>query len=111
MAIDDIRKLVSVGKGKGRSTDSEINNPISPGVRSTQDVDDLLGAIRTRGLEVLEREPKLPYWSPEQSLGSGPDEIDVTPAPGIPSSTRARSGAPKPASGDPDAAAGAISPE
>jgi RNA polymerase primary sigma factor len=86
VAIDDIRKLVSVGKGKGRSTDSEINNPISPGVHSTQDVDDLLGAIRTRGLEVLEREPKLPYWSLEQSLGSGPDEIDVTPAPGIPES-------------------------
>jgi RNA polymerase primary sigma factor len=77
----DDRKLVGVGKEKSCSTDREINSPISPGVHSTQDVDDLLVSIRTRGLEVLEGDPHLPYWSLEQNLGIEPDEIDLKAAP------------------------------
>ena len=63
MAMDDIRKLIGVGKEKGYSTDSEMNNPTPPGVDSAQEVDDLLAAIRTRGLDVLEGEPQLPFGS------------------------------------------------
>ena len=84
MAMDDIRKLIGVGKEKGYSTDSEMNNPTPPGVDSAQEVDDLLAAIRTRGLDVLEGEPQLPYSALEQRLAGEPDEIDVNPAPGTP---------------------------
>jgi RNA polymerase primary sigma factor len=62
--------------------DSEMNNPIPPGVHSEQDVDDLLAVIRTRGLDVLEEEPQLPYSALEQRLASEPDEIDVKAVPG-----------------------------
>ena len=59
--MDDIRKLVLAGKEKVHSEDSEINNPIPTGTHSAEDVDDLVKAIRTRGLDVLEGEPPLPY--------------------------------------------------
>jgi RNA polymerase primary sigma factor len=62
--------------------DSQMNNPIPPGVHSEQDVDDLLAVIRTRGLDVLEGEPQLPYSALEQRLASEPDEIDVKAVPG-----------------------------
>jgi RNA polymerase primary sigma factor len=75
-----------VGKEKGYSADSEINNPIPPGLHSAEDVDDLLTAIRTRGLDVLEGEPQLPYSALEQRLAGEPDEIDVNPVPGAPES-------------------------
>jgi len=84
MAMDDIRKLIGVGKEKGYSTDSEMNNPTPPSVHSAEDVDDLLTAIRTRGLDVLEGEPQLPYSALEQRLAGEPDEIDVNPVPGAP---------------------------
>src|SRR5215813_14159961 len=61
-----------------------MNNPIPPGVHSEQDVDDLLAVIRTRGLDVLEGEPQLPYSALEQRLASEPDEIDLNQAPGTP---------------------------
>jgi RNA polymerase primary sigma factor len=79
--MDDIRKTIGVGKEEGYS-DSEMNPPVTPGVPSAQDMDDLLAAIRTRGLDVLEEEPQLPSVL-EQRLVSD-DEIDVSPAPAIP---------------------------
>ena len=61
VAMDDIRKLIGVEKEKGYSTGSEMNNPIPAGVHSAQHKDDLLSAIRTGGLDVLEGELQLPY--------------------------------------------------
>jgi RNA polymerase primary sigma factor len=84
--MDDIKKLVGVGKEKGYSADSEMNNPIPPRVHSAQDIDDLVTAIRTRGLDVFEGEPQLPYPALEQRLAGEPDEIDVNPVPGAPES-------------------------
>ena len=86
MPMDDIRKLVAVGKEQDFATDSEMNNPIPPGVHSAEDVDDLLTAIRTRGLDVLEGEPQLPYSALEQRIAGEADEIDVNPIPGAPES-------------------------
>jgi RNA polymerase primary sigma factor len=84
MAMDDISELIGVGKEKGYSTDNEMNNPIPPGVHSEENIDDLLVAIRTRGLDILEGEPQLSYGALEQRLAGGPDEIDVNLAPGAP---------------------------
>ncbi|HXX16015.1 MAG TPA: RNA polymerase sigma factor RpoD [Candidatus Eremiobacteraceae bacterium] len=80
MAMNDI----GVAQEKDYSTDSEMNDPIPSGVHSAQDVDDLLAAIRTRGLDVLEGEPQLPYSAVEQRVAGEQDEIDVNPASGVP---------------------------
>jgi len=84
MAMDEIGKLIGPGNEKLSSTDTEMNNPIPAAVHFAEDVDDLLAAIRTRGLDVLEREPQLPYSAVEQRLAGEQDEIDVNPAPGVP---------------------------
>ena len=80
MAMDEVRKPSGVGKENAYSTDSEMSNPIRPGVDSTQDVDDLLANILTRGLDVFGGEPRLPYSGLEQRAVSESDEIDVNPA-------------------------------
>ena len=81
IAIDDIRKTIRVGKQEGYSSDKEMDKPVPAG---GQDADDFLAAIRTRGLDVLEEEPQLPYSALERGLASDPDEIDVNPAPVAP---------------------------
>ena len=60
MAVDDIRKTVRE--------------------HSEQDVDDFLAAVRTRGLDVLEEEPRL-QSALDQTLVSEAGEIDVSLAP------------------------------
>jgi RNA polymerase primary sigma factor len=80
VAMDDDRKVTRVGKEQGYSTDTEMSTPIPPGAPSAQDMDDLLVAIRNRGLDVLEGEPQVPYSPLERSLASEADEIDVGPA-------------------------------
>jgi RNA polymerase primary sigma factor len=80
MAMDDIRKTIRMGREEGYSTDREMNNAIPPGVPSAQDMDDLLAAIRTHGLDVLEEEHQLPHSLLEPRVVSEPDEIDINPA-------------------------------
>src|SRR5579863_7168646 len=84
MAMDDIRKVTRAGKEEHYSLDREVNEPIPDGVPSGHDVDDLLSAIRTRGLDVLEAEPELPYSPLERGLVRESDEIDVNPAAVVP---------------------------
>jgi RNA polymerase primary sigma factor len=84
MRADDIRKLAEVGQEKGNSTNGDINNSTSLDVPSSEDVDDFLAAIRARGLDVLEAEPRLSYSSLEQRLAGESDEIDISPAAGAP---------------------------
>jgi RNA polymerase primary sigma factor len=84
MTMDHVGKLIGVGKEEGYSTGRQMNNPMPPGVHSAQDIDELLAAIRTRGLDVLEEEPQLPHSALEQRLVCEPDEIDVNPAPAAP---------------------------
>jgi RNA polymerase primary sigma factor len=84
MAIDNVRKVTRVGKEEPYSPDREVNESIPVGLPSGQDVDDLLSAIRTRGLDVLEAEPELPYSARERGLVRESDEIDVNPAAVIP---------------------------
>ena len=83
MAIGDIGKSIGVAKEEGYSPESEMNNPHRPGVPSAQDMDDLLAAMRTRGLDVLEEEPQLPSALGPRLVGET-DEIDVSPEPVTP---------------------------
>jgi len=80
MAMDNVRKIIRVNE-EGDSRDTEINSPIPPGGRSAEEMDDLIVAIGTRGLDVLEDEPHLPHSALEPRLVGEPDEIDVSPVP------------------------------
>jgi RNA polymerase primary sigma factor len=80
VAMNDIRRVARAGKEERYSSDREkMNDAIPHDVPSPQDVDDLL-AIRTRGLDVLEAEPHLPYSALERGLVRESDEIDINPA-------------------------------
>jgi RNA polymerase primary sigma factor len=84
MAMDGNRKVPSVGTEERLSSDREMNEPIPRGVPSAQDVDGLLSAVHTRGLDVLEAEPQFPYSALERGLVRESDEIDVNPAAVVP---------------------------
>ncbi len=84
MAMDNGRKMTRMAKEEHYSADGEVNEPIPGGLPSGQDVDDLLASIRTRGLDVLEAEPELPYSALEGGLVRESDEIDVNPAAVVP---------------------------
>ncbi|HMK28578.1 MAG TPA: RNA polymerase sigma factor RpoD [Terriglobales bacterium] len=58
-----------------------MNDSIARDVHSSLDLDDLLTTIRTQGLDVLEREPPLPYSALEQRLAKEPEDIDLNPTP------------------------------
>jgi len=81
VAMDDFRKLIPAEKEEGYSMDRGMNNPVPSDAPSSRDIDDLLAAIRTRGLDVIEGEPQSPYSALDQRLTHEPDEIDVSPAP------------------------------
>jgi RNA polymerase primary sigma factor len=74
--MDDIRKLVGVGKEKDYSTQSEVNNLLRA---EEQEVDELLADIRTCGLDVLEGELASTL---EERLVGEPEGIDVNPVQG-----------------------------
>jgi RNA polymerase primary sigma factor len=80
VAMDDIKHVIRLGKEERSSSDQEMDEPIPHGVPSAQDVDDLLSAIRTRGLDVLEAEPQLPGSALERAPVRESDEIDINPA-------------------------------
>ena len=71
-------------KGKSNVADDEGDDLISQEVQSTQDVDDMLTSIGTRGLDVLESEPQLPYAALEQRLAKDTDEIELNLTPSAP---------------------------
>ena len=59
MALDDVKKRIDAGKEKGCLAYIEVNDLIPNDVRPPGDLDDVLGAIGTLGIDVLERQPKL----------------------------------------------------
>jgi len=85
MARNDIRRVTQEEKEERYSTDQEMNEPVPhTALASTQEVDDLVSAIRTRGLDVLEAEPQLPYLPLEGGLVRESEEIDINPASVVP---------------------------
>ena len=81
MALDEITKLVDAEKGRGHRTYDEVRNLIPLDVHSSEDLDDLLTTVGTRGIEVLEGQPQLP----SSALEKDSDEeakiggLDLTP--------------------------------
>ena len=60
MALDDVKKLIDAGKEKGYLAYNEVNDLTPNDVRPPEDLDDVLATIGTLGIDVLERQPKLP---------------------------------------------------
>ena len=60
MALSNLTKLVDAEKENGHRTYNEVRDLIPQDVQSSEDLDDLLTTIGTRGIEVLESQPQLP---------------------------------------------------
>jgi RNA polymerase primary sigma factor len=85
LSIDNVTKLVDAGKEKGYLTYNAVNDLIPHDVHSPEDLDDLLSTIGTRGIDVLEGQPKLRFAAFEENLDrevEGSSEVDLDPAGG-----------------------------
>ncbi len=60
LALDDITKLIDAGRDKGHLSYNEVKDLIPHDVHSPEDLDDVLTTIGTRGIDVLESQPKPP---------------------------------------------------
>ena len=80
LALDDIKKLIDVGKEKGSLAYNEVNDLIPHDVHSSEDLDDLLTTVSTQGIDVLEGPPGYPprpsktglkrKWRPARTITS-----------------------------------------
>jgi RNA polymerase primary sigma factor len=80
LALDDITKLIDVGRDKGHPRNNEVNDLMSHDVRSLEDLDDLLATIGTRGIDLLKVQPELPSSALEEKFEEEVDgELDLSP--------------------------------
>jgi RNA polymerase primary sigma factor len=84
LALDDIQKVIDAGEEKGYFTFNQVNDLIPHDVHSPEELDGLLATIGTRGIDVLEGEPKLPSSAGrkefEKEMEAMEDvEVDLTP--------------------------------
>jgi RNA polymerase primary sigma factor len=82
LALDDITKLVDAGREEDHLRYSNEEKDLIPhGVHSSEDLDDLLATIGTRGIDVLEGQPTLPSSALETKLEEEVEagELDLTP--------------------------------
>jgi RNA polymerase primary sigma factor len=85
LALGDFAKLLDAGKEKGYLTYNEVNDLIPHDVHSPEDLDDLLATIGSRGIDVLEAQPKLRSPAFEKKLGKeaeGGSEVELDPTGG-----------------------------
>jgi RNA polymerase primary sigma factor len=68
LALDDIKKLIDVGKKRGYLTYNEVNDLIPRDVHSPEDLDDLLTTIGTQGIDVIKSQPRLPSAGLEEKF-------------------------------------------
>jgi len=82
LALDEITKLVDAEKEHGHRTDDELRDLIQQDIHSSEDLDDLLSTIATRGIEVLEGQPRLSSSALEENFDEEAkiDGLDLTPS-------------------------------
>ena len=85
MAMNDTKNRSMLVNGKTDIADDEVNDLLPQDTQSPQDVDDLLGSIGTRGLEVVE-EPHSPYSALERRTAHDSEEVELDLTPGAPDS-------------------------
>ncbi len=86
MGIDDTKNRSMLMNTKTDVAEDEANDLLPQDTHSPQDVDDLLGSIGTRGLDVVEGEPHSPYSALEQKLAQDTEEVELDLTPGAPDS-------------------------
>ena len=81
LALDDITKLIDAGE-KGHLTYNDVRSFIPHDVHSSEDLDDLVTTIGTRGIDVLEGQPKLPSSALQRKFEEEVEdvELDLTPS-------------------------------
>jgi RNA polymerase primary sigma factor len=81
LALDDITKLIDGEGGKGHLTYNEVNGLNPHGVHSSEDLDDLLVTIGTRGIDVIEGQPELLFSALEEKFETEAEagEFDLIP--------------------------------
>jgi len=79
--MDDITKLIDVGKEKDDLADSDVT---AHEVQSLNEVDDMLATLRTQGMDLLEGEPHMPYGGLDPSVAKDSEEVDLDLTPGAP---------------------------
>jgi RNA polymerase primary sigma factor len=83
--MNDTKNRSMLMNRKNEVVDDEVNELLPQDTQSPQDVDDLLGSIGTRGLDVVE-EAASPYSSLEQKHAHDNDEVELDLTPGAPDS-------------------------
>jgi RNA polymerase primary sigma factor len=86
LAIDGTKNRSMLMNTKTDVPDDEVNDLLPQDASSPQDVDDLLGSIGTRGLDVVESEPHSPYSALERRTGQDAEEVELDLTPGAPDS-------------------------
>jgi len=82
--MDDITKLIAVKKEEDYLAENEGGALAPPAAHSSEDVDEMLATIRTRGLDVLtDAEPRLAY-SLDGNLAKETEEVELDLTPGVP---------------------------
>ena len=87
MAMNDLKNRSMLETTKTDVTDDEVSDLLPQDAQSPQEVDDLLGSIGTRGLDVVEGEPASPYSALEQRLARDTEEVELDLTPGAAEST------------------------
>jgi RNA polymerase primary sigma factor len=83
LAINDTKSMLANRKTE---VDDEVNDLLPQDTQSPQEVDDLLGSIATRGLDVVEGESSSPYSALERRLAQDSEEVELDLTPGAPDS-------------------------
>ena len=83
MAINNTKSMLANRKNE---VEDEVNELLPQDAQSPQEVDDLLGSIATRGLDVVEGESASPYSALERRLAQDSEEVELDLTPGAPDS-------------------------
>ncbi len=73
---EDVDRMIDTGKEKGYLTYGEVNDLIPEGITSAEELDDLLMAVNTQGIDVLNSEDKFEGGGRGDKYGEESEETD-----------------------------------
>src|SRR5471032_927678 len=80
---DEVRQLISIGKGKGYLLYDEVNELLPSEITSSEELDDLFNTFGSAGIEVIDSDQKyLRDDKPVDRTAEGAEEIELDLTPG-----------------------------
>jgi RNA polymerase primary sigma factor len=76
---DEVRQLITIGKDKGYLLYDEVNERPASDLTSCDELDDLLDAFVSAGIEVIDSDQKYRREKALDRPAEGPEELDLTP--------------------------------